>query len=245
MATFVEKVRSTTSLAVATPAAATGGTAVDAIIISPTANTANADVVTITNHAHGQATTYTIQDIGAASGNLVNSATLVNGNLVSASAAGSLQDSTITSSSVSGLITQVGNVATVSVTLTPSQVVTAYTTPVTLIAAPGAGKVIVVQEASVYTASTGNTAYATGTAPIIQYGTTAHGGGTSAVGSGLVAGDITAATSQVRCLVGSVAALTAVSNLAITFSNATGVYTAGTGTNVTFNLTYQVITATV
>lgn len=219
----------------------------DAVIYTAVANTAAADTVTYTNAAHGQASVYTQRDFGAAAVNVAGaSAALVNGNLVQANGTlGNLQDSGVAGASVSGLITQVGNVTTVAVTLTPTNMAAAYATPVQLIAAPGAGKVIIVQEASVYTASTGNTAYATGTAPIIQYDSTVHGGGTNAVGSGLVAGDITAASSQVRCLVGSVAALTGVTNKGIFFSNATGAYTAGTGTNVTFNLTYQTITATV
>jgi regulator of RNase E activity RraA len=43
---------------------------------------------------------------------------------------------------------QVGNVTTVSITPTNSAIIAAYTTPVQLIAAPGAGKVILIQEAS-------------------------------------------------------------------------------------------------
>lgn len=104
--------------------------------------------------------------------------------------------------------------------------------------------------AQVYTASTGNTPYATGTAPIIQYssgGTNgAHGAGTIATAAGLVAGDITAATSQVRNLFQfATGAQTGLSGLGIYFSNATGAYTGGTGTNITFTLQYVVLNATV
>jgi hypothetical protein len=159
---------------------------------------------------------------------------------------GTLADSGITAASVSALITQTGTINQVSVTLTPTQMVTAYDTPLTLIAAPGATKMIQIISAAVYTASTGHTAYATGTAPIIQYGTTAHGAGTLATGAGLVAGDITAAASQVRTLGPAAStAWTGTSNLPITFSNATGDYTGGTGTNVVITLVYQVLTATV
>ncbi len=109
---------------------------------------------------------------------------------------------------------------------------------------------ILVLQASVYTASTGHTAYATGTAPIIQYssgGTNGqHGLGTIATAAGLVAGDITAAVSQVRNLFGiATAANTGLSGLGLYFSNATGDYTAGTGTSVTFTVVYQLLTATV
>lgn len=246
MATFKELLRSITSLNLAA-SGNNGEDATDAIKIVPVANAAAADLLTVTNASYGQATTLTIPDVGAASGKVaLVSGTPTSGNLLQNSATnGVLTDSSISSSSVSSLITQVGNVTTVAVTLNTAAITGAYAAPAQLIAAPGAGKVIIVQEATVYTASTGNTAYATGTAPIIQYDSTVHGAGTNAVGSGLVAGDITAASSQVRCLVGSVGALTGVTNKGIFFSNATGAYTAGTGTNITFVLTYQTITATV
>jgi hypothetical protein len=243
MATYKDPTRSIDSLRVAS--GNTSADAVDQIKIKGTANAANANLVTITNASHGQASTYTLQDCGSASANLVSSGTLVNGNLAQASGAGSLSDSTITASSVSSVVTQLGNTTMVTVTMLPADVTVAYTTPKQLIAAPGTGKMIVVQEASIYTNSTGNTPYATGTAPIIQYDSTAHGAGTSAIGSGLVAGDITAASSQVRTLGPSVAALTGVTNKGIFFSNATGNYTAGTGTNIVITLTYITITATV
>ncbi len=137
-----------------------------------------------------------------------------------------------------------------SVTLNTTAMQAAYTTPQTLIANPLSSQMILVLSAAVYTASTGNTPYATGTAPIIQYssgGTNgAHGTGTIATASGLVAGDITAATSQVRNLFEfATGAQTGLSGLGIYFSNATGNYTAGTGTNVTFTLVYLTLTATV
>lgn len=169
------------------------------------------------------------------------------GHIVSAAdTLGTIQDSGVTVASLSGAITQLGTLQQVSVTFSPAQMVTAFDTPLTIIAAPGASSMIQIISAAVYTASTGHTAYATGTAPIIQYGTTVHGGGTLATGAGLVAGDITAATSQVRTLGPAAStAWTATSNQPITFSNATGDYTGGTGTNVTVTLIYQVLTATV
>jgi hypothetical protein len=151
---------------------------------------------------------------------------------------------------ISAATTQVGTLNQVSVTLTPTQMAAAYATPIQLIANPSASQLIVVHSATVYTASTGHTAYATGTAPIIQYGTGgtngAHGAGTIATAAGLVAGDIDAATSQVRTLLQAAsAAITGLSGNGIYFSNATGAYTGGTGTNITFTLVYEVLTATV
>ena len=157
---------------------------------------------------------------------------------------------TQTAAAISGAVTQLGKLQSVSVTLNPTQMAAAYATPAQLIANPLSSQMILVLAAQVYTASTGNTAYATGTAPIIQYssgGTNgAHGAGTIATASGLVAGDITAATSQVRNLLQfATGAQTGLSGLGIYFSNATGAYTAGAGTNVTFTLTYLTLTATV
>jgi hypothetical protein len=128
--------------------------------------------------------------------------------------------------------------------------VTDYDTPLNIVANPLSSQVILVLQASVYTASTGNTAYATGTAPIIQYSTGgtngAHGLGTIATATGLVAGDITAATSQVRNLFGFATGVqTGLSGKGLYFSNATGDYTAGTGTNITITIVYQLLNATV
>ena len=227
------------------PAAASKGS----FIFKAVANTGNT-TTTVSNDAMGQASVVSIPDPANAIGQFMVGATatpFVSGNIPQASGtAGLFTDSGVTATSISGAITQVGTVSQVSVTLTPAQMVTAYDAPLTLIAAPGATKMIQIISAAVYTASTGHTAYATGTAPIIQYGTTAHGAGTIAVGAGLVAGDITAATSQVRILgPAASAALTGTSNLPVTFSNATGDYTGGTGTNVVITLVYQVLTATV
>ena len=59
------------------------------------------------------------------------------------------------------------------------------------------------------------------------------------------AGDITAATSQVRTIGSAASAVyTGITNTAVTFSCTTA-YTAGTGTSVTFTLVYEMITATV
>lgn len=70
MANFTEKVRSFDSVRVAS--GKNDQDAVDQIKITGTANAANANVVTITNASHGQATTYTIQDAGTAA-NIITS----------------------------------------------------------------------------------------------------------------------------------------------------------------------------
>ena len=143
-----------------------------------------------------------------------------------------------------------GGIRQANVTLAQAQMAAAYATPQQLIAPVAANQMILVLDAQVYTASSGHTPYATGTAPIVQYGSGGtngqHGLGTIAVGAGLVAGDITAAVSQVRNLAQfASAALTGLSGLGVYFSNATGAYTGGTGTLINFNLNYLVLPATV
>ncbi len=65
MANFSDKVASTDSLRVAT---GKSSATVDALKITPTANSSPASILTITNAPHGQATTLTIPDVGAATG---------------------------------------------------------------------------------------------------------------------------------------------------------------------------------
>ena len=197
----------------------------------------------------GQASTISIPDSANALAQFVVGATatpFVSGNFPQNSGtAGLMVDSGVSVASLSSVITQVGTLYQVSVTLNTAAMAAAYATPQVLIAAVS-GKVIIIHSASVYTASTGNTAYSTGTAPIIQYGVTAHGAGTIATGSGLVAGDITAASSQIRTLLQAAStAYTGITDTAVAFSNATGAYTAGTGTNVVFTIVYELITASV
>jgi hypothetical protein len=223
------------------------------IALQAAVNSSGNFATTLSNQTtQAQSQVLTFPDVGATTGNvLAAGAALVSGNFPKASGtSGAIVDSGVSATSVSGAITQLGQLYQVSVTFNTAQMVTAYDTPLQIVANPAASQVILVHFASVYTASTGHTAYATGTAPIIQYssgGTNgAHGAGTIATAAGLVAGDITAATSQVRNLFGlATGALTALSGLGIYFSNATGDYTAGTGTSVTFTLVYELLTATI
>ena len=205
-------------------------------------------ITQISNTAMGQGTIVSIPDPVNVAARFLVAATatpFTSGNFPQASGTGGLMvDSGVSVASLSGAITQLGQLQQISVTLTPAQVIASYATPIVLIPAV-AGKVAIVHSANVYTASTGNTAFATGVGPIIQYGTTAHGAGTIAVGTGLVTGDITAAASQVRTINAAASTVyTGNTNTAVTFSCTTA-YTAGTGTNVTFTLVYELITATV
>ena len=217
------------------------------LILAAVANTGNTNT-TISNDAMGQASVISIPDPANAAGQFLIGATatpFVSGNFPENSGtAGLMIDSGVSFSSISSAITQLGQLQQISVTLNTAAVIAAYATPQVLIPA-AAGKVAVIISANVYTNSTGNTPFATGTAPIIQYGTTVHGGGTIAVNTGLVTGDIEAAASQIRTL-GPAASTTytGITDTPVTFSCATA-YTSGTGTSITFTLVYQLITATV
>lgn len=209
MATYSEHVRSLTALKVSS--GHNGQDAVDQLIIKGTANTAAADIPTITNAAFGQASTLTIPDPGVSNANFV--------------LAPSSSSVTLTS----------------TVTMTAAQVTGAYTAPVQLVPAPGTGLCIMVLGAWVSTHYDGSTAFATGTTPIIQYANTVHGAGTIAVGTGLVTGDIEATTDQTRNLGAKAsAALTGLSNLGVYFSSATA-YTAGGAGTVSITLSYVIV----
>lgn len=221
--------------------------------LAAVANSGNTGTI-ISNVAMGQASTVSIPDPGNAAGRFLVGATanpFVNGNFPQNSGTGGLMvDSGVSVASVSSAVTQLGNLFQAKVTFNTAQMVTAYDTPLQIVANPAASQMILVLQASVYTASTGNTPYATGTAPIIQYSTGgtngAHGTGTIATAAGLVATDITAATSQVRNLFGIATGVqTGLSGKGLYFSNATGDYTAGTGTSITITVVYQLLVATV
>jgi hypothetical protein len=134
-------------------------------------------------------------------------------------------------------------VQTAVVTMTASQVVGAYATPVALIPAPTAGFGILLLNAAVVTEV--STAFATGGVAIVEYGNVAHGAGTNALSATIPAAEINAASSQVYSMTGYIAttvtATSAISGLGVYFSNATGAFTVGTGSTVTISLAYMVL----
>lgn len=133
----------------------------------------------------------------------------------------------------------------IATTLTQAQVQAAYATPQLLIPAPGAGNVIKITAAQIVTQV--STAFAGGGVGHVQYGNTVHGGGANALDSTTPAAEITAASSQVYTQYGlpTTTVSTAITNLGVYFSNATGAFTGGAGSTVTFNLAYMIISATV
>jgi hypothetical protein len=131
---------------------------------------------------------------------------------------------------------------TATVTMNASTVISAYATPVQLVPSPGSGLCVFVQAAYVSTHK-GSSAFATGTAPIIQYGSTAHGAGTAATASGLSTNDIEATTDQTRNLLPiATGAQTGLSNAGIYFSCGTA-YTGGTGSTVSITLVYTIVSS--
>ena len=132
-----------------------------------------------------------------------------------------------------------------SISIPAASVLTAYASPVLLIPAPGAGKAIILMNASLYT-DVVTTAFSGGGVGIVQYAATINGAGTNALSATIPSADITAASSQLYQLNGNTGnALTGISNEGIYFSNQTGAFTAGGSSSLNFVLQYYVVNASV
>jgi hypothetical protein len=120
-----------------------------------------------------------------------------------------------------------------TVNLTAANIIAMYTTPVAIIAAPGAGKTIEITKLSFRITRT-STAFTGGAAAIFQYDSTANGAGTNALDSTIASTVITGSagsTTSVRN--GAVLSdSSAIENKGIYISNGTAVFAAGTGTVV-------------
>lgn len=124
------------------------------------------------------------------------------------------------------------------VTLNAAQVDGAYAAPALLVPAPGAGRILVPDLCSLYTSV--STPFAGGGVGVVQYGNTVHGAGVNALSATIPAAEITAAANQIYSLPGhTAAALTAITNLGLYFSNQTGAFTGGAGSTLTFNLSFM------
>lgn len=138
----------------------------------------------------------------------------------------------VTSSDISEDVLQV-----VQVPLTSANILAMNATPVTLIAAPGAGKVIVVDDILLKMVTTA-TAYANGGAVELRY-TNASG---AKVTADIAAAVITAgAGTSYTKVKGVEASLTVVANAAIVITNATAAFITGTGAGV-LTIHYRVVT---
>lgn len=134
--------------------------------------------------------------------------------------------------------------ASATVALTAAQVNGMYDTPVQLIAAPGAGKLILI-DSILWDIAFVSAQYDAGGAIAAQYGNTVHGGGPAASGSLAAASLNGVAASGFLSNAGSAGLLnvaaSASENTAVYLSNASGAFTTGDST-VNLYIKYRVVT---
>lgn len=129
-------------------------------------------------------------------------------------------------------------VRTVQVSLTAANIIAMGTTPVSLIAAPGAGKIIIIEHILFKMVRTG-TAFTGGGAAEFRY-TDASG---AKVSADVAAAVITTggAGTEYAAVGGLEASLTPVANAAVVIRNGTAAFAAGTGTAVV-TIKYRIVT---
>jgi hypothetical protein len=152
-----------------------------------------------------------------------------------ASAVGSadLADDSVTSAKILESVIQ-----SIQVALTAANIIAMRTTPVSLIPAPGAGKIVIVDSILAKVVRTA-TAFTGGGAVEFRY-TDASG---AKVSADLAASLITGAAGTAHAHVGGIeASITPVANAPIVITNADAVFAAGTGT-ANISISYRVITA--
>lgn len=134
---------------------------------------------------------------------------------------------------------------TSTVLLTVADILAMYATPQLLVAAPGAGKALLVTSAQIVTEPV--TPFAGGGAVIVQYGNTVHGAGVNALSATIPAAEITAATAQIYTVQGFATGTvsTGITNMGLYLSNQTGAFTGGADSSVSVVLQYQVLDALV
>jgi hypothetical protein len=134
--------------------------------------------------------------------------------------------------------------ATVTVALTAAQIKALYDTPVQLIAAPGAGTLIIV-ESVLWDIAYSTAQYTAGGALAAQYGNTVHGAGPAASGS-LAAASLNAVAANgflsMSGISGSLSVTSAASlNTAVFLSNATADFATGAST-ANLYVRYRIVT---
>lgn len=136
-------------------------------------------------------------------------------------------------SNASGVTTTSNPIQHEQVALTAAQINGMYATPVLLVAGAGSGKAIIVTKLA-FTITRTSTQFANGGAVIFQYGNTTHGGGVQALDSTAAATVVTgSAGTTVTIRNGAVISdSSAVLNISLYISNATGAFDTGTGTAV-------------
>lgn len=138
---------------------------------------------------------------------------------------------------VTGAVTQNGTIKqTVTVALTAAQLIAMGTTPVSLIATPGTGKCIIVDNISFKMVTTA-TAFTGGGAVEFRYTDASGTKVTADVAAAVITAAVGTSFTNVR---GIEASLTGVANAAIVITNATAAFAAGTGTT-TLVIEYHVV----
>lgn len=144
---------------------------------------------------------------------------------------------TTTSSNFQLIASAAGTFLTSQVSLSSAQILALNATPVTLVAAPGAGKIIAVDRITLKMVTTA-TAYANGGALEFRY-TDASG---AKVTADIAAAVVTAgAGTSYTSVAGVTTSLTNVANAPIVIDNATAPFITGTGTAVV-TIQYQILT---
>jgi hypothetical protein len=131
-----------------------------------------------------------------------------------------------------------------TVALTAAQIKALYDTPVQLVAAPGSGKMVVIDSIN-WDITYGAAQFTAGGAIAAQYGNTVHGAGPAASGS-IAAATLNAVAADTELSQGSVAlnvAKSAAANTAVYLSNATQDFASGDST-ASLTVRYHIVTLT-
>lgn len=148
-----------------------------------------------------------------------------------------LGSTTAATFATAGSLTSAVQRLTTQVSLSSAQILALNATPVTLVAAPGAGKVIVVRGITLKMVTTA-TQYANGGALEFRY----TDGSGAKVTADIAAAVVTAAAgTSYTSVAGVTTSLTNVANAAIVVNNATAAFITGTGTAVA-TIVYDIIT---
>ncbi len=199
--------------------------------------------IDIENDSFGQATVIKIADPADANARMLiaaGAAPFVSGNIpVADGVEGLMVDSGVALLSLQPF--------TATVTLNAAAVNGAYAAPALILPAPGAGKTVILLNSQMYTEVAA--AFADGGVAQLQYDNTVHAGGALALSATTPAAEVTAAASQIYSQLGkgsiATTVTTGVTDKGIYFSNATGAFTGGVGSSITFTVQYLVLTASV